>query len=723
VASLAFAVLGILALLMAYATAVFLKWAAEARTRSHAAVVAFLLGMMVAMLGGALLYYRSPSASSVVAGFWLAGGLMSVGVFLLFAILWREFQKTAEPDGTFTATPLRDVRPFVALVAGLVLSNELLMGLVFSLASGTTWSQLVGGSAGTAGWLVAAVNSPWFLFTMSAEMFLTAVFLRSRLSRPVLAVVFAQSVIMLFSPPALGGATWIELSVVTSSAVMTGLFVYLLEYIYRHPQIAPGFSGYLVGLLAVYAIMMAGLFLWVYYGVGWLFALSVAGEMILYLGGVLQPESLTQGLAEPWQLRPAWAFQVLSFVFVAELFMGALLDVQLAPGVYRHAFPFLPWHGAASVLVAHAFANGFWFIATVTASTWFLAMMGAEMGALAVMKLRESRHRENRVRLGLMIGSYAAFVVFYPSLYLSGLVPNAPPLRQVPMLGWSMGLGSYPVAPGVFGAILLTYVITGILSVFFGRRAICSVFCTAPLMYQGTAIDAMKTFNRSGRIGRKYLSSRLRSLYGVSTGVTMSALVVVSTASFLNSTGRWHWQIAGADPSVFLYTLSFSVLWYVMFVTIPYTGNYNCVTMGWCYTGTIAQAFQKIGFFKLKVRSREVCRACTTLDCAKACPIGLVDMPGHFRREGEFRSSKCCGVGDCIEACPYDNVYISDVRHWVLRRLRRPAAPARRTGAGPSVQSPSRPFVSAGHRRVVVPLPEGSTPLPVISGRRVRAER
>ncbi|MGP8076058.1 MAG: hypothetical protein ACLP8Y_04915, partial [Thermoplasmata archaeon] len=79
------------------------------------------------------------------------------------------------------------------------------------------------------------------------------------------------------------------------------------------------------------------------------------------------------------------------------------------------------------------------------------------------------------------------------------------------------------------------------------------------------------------------------------------------------------------------------------------------------------------------------CKDCTTLDCAKGCPVALVDMPGHFRSTGEFRSSKCCGVGDCVEACPYDNLYISDVRHWIRGRLGLPVKPARVTNRLPMV--------------------------------------
>jgi polyferredoxin len=676
--------------LMAGTTAILVKWAAQARTTLRAGIVLFLLEMMAAMFGGAVLYFTAPTQNSLIAGLWLASGLMSLSVLPLFYIYLKESAARLADGDTFVARPLQRIRWFVASVIGLVLLNEFLMGWTFQLASGQTMAALLGGGAGTWNLVVNVVDSPWFLFTMSAEMVLTTVFLRDRMPRPVIAILLSQAVIMLFSPPALGWAGWTALSIYVSSAAMIGLFVYLMEYLYRHNQLAAGFSNYLLELLAVYGLMMAGLFLWLYYGNATLFALSIALEMVVYFGLVVYPEVLSGPLDQPWQLRPHWAFGVLSLIFVAEFFMGAVLDVQINPATYLGGFPFLALSGSASTILINAVSNGFWFLATVCASTWFLTMMGIEMGALVAFKFRETRNLENRIRLLLMMGAYAGFAVFYPSLYFGLLFPNAPDPSVVPVLGWSMGIGSYPLAIGLFSTVLLTYVIVGGLVVLFGRRVVCSVFCTAPLMYQGTTIDSMKTFNRSSPIARKYLSSRFKALYSTTTGVVMGSLVATSVLSYLDTTGAVNFFIQGTDPSVFLFTLYFSVLWYLMFVTIPYTGTFNCVTMGWCYTGAIAQAFQKIGMFKLKVRDKQVCRDCTTLDCAKGCPIGLVDMPGHFRTKGEFRSTKCCGVGECVESCPYDNLYISDVRHWIRRRLGRPDTRPRRIGS---------PVVSA-HRAV-----------------------
>ncbi|HKN06508.1 MAG TPA: hypothetical protein VJ021_02735 [Thermoplasmata archaeon] len=685
----AWVILAPLAAGMAVSVAYLVKWASEAHTPLKAGAVVFLLLMMVGMLVGATLYYVHPSVASLVEGIWVASALMSLSVVVVFLSFLREAQSETDRSAPAEAAP--GPRPlFVGSVVVLVLANELLMGWTFQAAAGQA-PGLSGANLGAIAQLFAtSVNSPWFLFTMSAEMILTAVFLRDRLPRPVFVVLASQALIMLFSPPALDWATWSALSIYVASAAMIVLFVYLMEHLYHHHQLGLGFSNYLLELLAVYGLMMAGLFFWLYYGDGTTFALSIVLEMIVFFGAVVRPEQLSSELAPPWQLRPNWAFAVLALIFVAEVFMGAVLDVQVDPGTYLGGFPVLPLSGAAPVVLLNALSNGFWFIATVCASTWFLAMMGAEMGMLVVFKFRETRHLENRIRLVLMMGCYAAFAVFYPSLYFGLVFPNAPNPSTVAVLGWPMGLGSYPLATLVFVAVLVTYAITGTLAVLFGRRVICSVFCTAPLMYQGTTIDAMKSFNRSGPVGRKYLSSRLSTTYGVTTGLVMGSLVASSLVSYLDSTGALNIYIQGNDPAVFFFALYFSVLWYLMFITIPYTGNYNCVTMGWCYTGTFAQAFQKIGFFKLKVRSKQVCKDCTTLDCAKGCPVALVDMPGHFRTKGEFRSSKCCGVGDCVEACPYDNLYISDVRHWVRARLGLPLKPARVSQRLPMV----RPGVS-----------------------------
>ena len=653
---------------MALATAGLIRWAAEARTGVRAAASLFLLGMMGGMLAGALYYYLTPSATSIIVGLWIASGLMSVSVVPVFIQVLREANRRfAGGAEELAPTPFEPGPIYVGTVIALVLASELLMGLVFSLASGVSLTTLSQGSYGLGSLLANAVQSPWFIFTMVAEMGLTVFLLRRALPRALVTVFAFQVPIMVLTPTALDVAGWSAMAIYAGSAIMIAFFVFLFEYIYRHRTLTDGLARYLVALTAVYALMMAGLFLWLDYGTSAFFALSLVLEMVLYFAAVLHGDGFHKEEPFVWQLRANWAFALLASVFVAEVFMGALLDAQVFGTGFLGGVPSLGLSGDALTVVSHALYNGFFFLAIVTASTWFLVMMGLEMGALVAFKIRETRSRETRVRLGLVIGSYAAFIVFFPSIYYAEAFPHWPSGSQVPVLGWSMGLGSEMIAPAVFVAILVTYAIMGTASALFGRRAICSAFCSAALMYQGTAIDSMKTFNRTSPLAHRYLGSRFSGLYSATLSVVIGSLAIASVYSVLDGLNITNVTVAGLDPTVFLFTFYFAVLWYVLFVTLPYAGNYNCVTMGWCYTGIIAQAFQKVGFFRLKVKDRSICRSCTTLDCAKACPVGLVDMPGHFRTKGEFRSSKCCGVGDCIEACPYGNMYIYDVRHAIAR--------------------------------------------------------
>jgi polyferredoxin len=663
-------VLSTLAAGMAVSTAVLVKWAATARSPLRQGTVVFLLLMMAGMLGGALVYFLHPGTDGAVSGLWIASALMSASVVVVFLAFLEETRRAAQ--GSAAVDPALPRVAFVASVVGLVLANELLMGWTFDLASGTL---AVGTSVGI---LAQVVVSPWFVFTMAAEMVLTAVFLRDRLPRPVVVVLVSQSALMFLSPPVLGSSTWQSGSIYASSVAMIVLFVYLMEFLYRHRTLSPGFATYLVRLLPIYALMMGGIVLWQLYGSLEVFALSVALEMVVFFEAVVRTEKFRGAESFSWQLQPLWAFRLLLWIFVSELFMGAMLAAQLDPAGYVGNLTLLPLAGNARVLLGDAIANGFYFFADTTATTWFLVMMGVEMGALVVFKMRESRGRELKIRLAMMMGCYGAFAVFYPSLYYGLVFQNAPGAGDpttVPVLGWSMGIGSAPLSVGVFGVLLATYVVLGLVSLLFGRRAICSVFCTAPLMYQGTTVDAMKSFNRTSPLARKYLGSRFSTAYSVTTAIVLVSLAGTSVASYLDTLGSLNVTVGGADPSVFLFVLSFSVLWYVLFVTIPYAGNYNCVTMGWCYTGQISAAFSRLGFFRLRVKDKEVCRQCTTLDCAKACPVGLVDMPGHFRQKAEFRSAKCCGVGGCAEACPYGNLYLSDVRHWIRRLTSRSRSP------------------------------------------------
>jgi polyferredoxin len=668
-------VLWLLAASMALVTSYSLKWTVTHRSRPGSLMipfVIFVLLMMLSMVVSAVIYFSGPSLSTLVTLVVANMFVMGLGSLPFVLVIFRSLlsEEGAHSGGVVPGKPEGPVDSpgrkgvwggagaSVAVIA-LVLLNEFFMGWAFQLASGG-FPPSVG-----ADWLSivsSVVGSYWFLFTMSFEMALTTYFLRNEIPRTYLYIVAFQSAIMFLSPTALPDGNWIAASVFAGSSVMVVLFIFLFEYLSRNSMVDRRLSRYLLILLTTYAAMMAGLYLWELNSSETIFALSILLEMGLYLGLVVGPKDAAS--LKTWRSDPWWVLGLLSALFVGEFFMGALLDAQVnGPQDLVSAAGFVAIAGSPLAALTAALYDFLGFFSAVTLSPWFLIMMGTEMGALVVFRIREVRELETRVRLGLVIVAYAVYAVLLPSFLIPGdALPN------VPFVGWSMGVGTAgPVAPAILAALLGTYLISGILSVLFGSRQVCSVFCTAALMYQGTFYDSLKTFNRTSTVGKKLLTSRLSGIYRATFSIVWISLIVAIAVSYLDSVGVLGFSILGSDPVVFLYTFYFGFLWYIVFVTIPFVGTYACVTTGFCHWGTFNQLVSRLGFFKLKVKDPATCVTCVTKDCAKACPVGLTDLPGSFIAKGEFKSSKCIGVGDCVGACPYNNEYFYDVRTWLKR--------------------------------------------------------
>jgi polyferredoxin len=414
--------------------------------------------------------------------------------------------------------------------------------------------------------------------------------------------------------------------------------------------------------------MMAGLFAWKIFQNGALFSASIVIEMIAYFLLILNSKAKTGDKRKSWLLDAKWTLGVTSMIFISEYFMGGLLDVQIyGRQAFLSGISLAPLVGNALSVLGALLYNGLVWFGAVTGSPWFLIMMGIEMGALVVFKIRTVRELETKIRLVMVILAYAIYAILLPYF----LIPNGV-LVGLPFIGWSMGVGTAgPVAPVLLTAIIGTYLVSGVLSFLFGARQVCSVFCTAALMYQGTFYDKMKSYNRSSKIARKFLTSRLSNLYRLIFSVVWVSLFAAVAVSYLDSIDILHFSIFGSDPTEFLYLFYFDFLWYIIFITIPFVGTYACVSMGWCHWGTFNQLVSRLGFFRLKVKSSNTCVNCKTRDCASACPVGLTDLPGKFISSGQFKSHKCIGVGDCASSCPYQNIELHDIRHWVSGKLGR----------------------------------------------------
>jgi polyferredoxin len=663
---------------MAYATAILLKWSIRAKDKGapiDLPFVIFIFVMMLAMVVSAVVYFLAPSTGLlldlvVVNMFVMSGGLLPILLILSLrlqndALVANSNANKASPASQSVVSDghVKLQHRLIPTVVALVLLNEFFMGWALVLASGGSPSV---GLADPLALFASVVNSYWFIFTMSAEMALTAFFLRREIYRPLLYVIAFQAVVMFLSPPAIQDPAWLSFALFTGSAAMIALFIFIFEFLARNNTVDGTTARYLPRLMVAYALMMGGLFVWLLSGAGFVFAVSIILEMVIYFNLILGSRN---GAKKSWLLDAKWTVGLISTLFIAEFFMGGLLDLQIiGKAAFLGNIALAPIAGTAAGMVGAALYNFLIFFGAITGSSWFLIMMGIEMGALVVFKIGTVREFETKIRLVLVLIAYAVYAVLLPSFLISSSA-----LPTIPFIGWSMGVGTAgAVAPSLIAAIVGTYAISAVLSFLFGARQVCSVFCTAALMYQGTFYDKMKTFNRSSSIAKKFLSSRLSNLYRTIFSVVWISLLAAVIVSYLDSIGILKWSIFGSDPTQLLYVFYFDFLWYIIFITIPFVGSYACVSMGWCHWGTFNQLVSRLGFFKLKVKNAGVCATCATKDCALACPVGLTDLPGQFIQKGQFRSHKCIGIGDCSTACPYANIKFYDVRAWFRNKVSKP---------------------------------------------------
>lgn len=546
-------------------------------------------------------------------------------------------------------------RKYVLVFAILMSLSEFFMGgFLNAIQTGSTLN------------LLSWINNPWFTSVMGAEMlFSVSVSIRKEGSWSTASTfALALTLIMIASPTTFPhNQSFFTVSVWTSSIIMILSTVLVYESLYRQKLRKTQDTTLSLEIMLIFLSMMTGLFL-VFIVSSWiLISLTMVAGMIWVIYRTCSEKTSNN---TNYLRNRNWAFLFILITFVMEWFMGAALDFisgEFGTGLSGFIDSMsLPWISSGIVAPFWDAAN---VILTVTGSVWFLIMMGTEMGILAVSKITVTKQRENRVRLALMITAYALYTIYIPAFS-----PLASKVQFIPYM-WSMGIGTLGPAstsviiPGIIG----TYAVSASLSFMFGSRQICSVTCMAPLMYQGTFYDSLKTYNRSSALGRKTLTSRIRPWFSFIVIAVSIFILVSAVISYMNTAGIISFSIMGVDISVLAYTVWFNLLWYIVFVSIPFMGTYACVTQGWCYWGTFNQFMSRIGLFRLKVKSSNTCLTCKTVDCASACPVGLTDMRKPFIDKGYFRAYKCVGVGDCVEACPYDNIFFYDVRHFLREKL------------------------------------------------------
>jgi len=607
-------------------------------------LVLYFSGSMVVMFAALAVFFSSSNQTTEVLALASNSAYMVIG---LVSILMRMNRGVG--------VKVRNWVTLLVFAVTMALSEALMGEAFYAMSTGHLGNPLLG------------VENYWYFGVMISEMAFTLLYSWRTLTQPLknfltvaLPIMAIAPVILPSNPSFVTDVVWLNASLMIVATVL------IYEALYRSRLRPVQETMTSLELMLIFTAMMAGIFFYYLLGSWYLFDFSMIAGMSWFIYRALVGPSHIKG---NYTRDSKWTFSFVALTFVMEWLMGGVLDFVsgiLTPGLSG----FLSSLSLGFVNPSTDFGIGALFdflsiVGTVTGSLWFLIMMGSEMGLLAVFRIWQVRLRENKFRLALMVSAYAIYTIYLP--YFS---PLSSRIDYIPYM-WSMGLGTLgPVTPQyLFTGIIGTYVVSAVLSFLFGSRQICSVTCTAPTMYQGTFYDSLKTFNRSSKLGRKTLTSRLRPWYKVIALSVWGTLLASGVISYLDQVGVLNITLFGVDPTEFLYSFYFNFLWYIVFISIPFMGSYACVTQGWCSWGTFNQFFGSLGFFRLKVRDPAICLSCKTVDCAKACPVGLTDMRASFIEKGEFKSFKCIGVGDCAEACPYDNIIFYDVRSWVRERF------------------------------------------------------
>lgn len=652
-----------LAALMVFFTAVIIKWAFGVRERLGFSLVLFVLAMMASMFGSAVIYFSDPSLKSIEIAAGLSFTVMTVGLIgVLYALLTSIGSKD---KGTVNTVFLSSRGVFAGCVVGLVLLNEVLMGWSFSLISGIS-AQSFATATSPIQILSLSVNSFWFTLTMASEMMITLYYFGKRMLPEVKIILFSQALIMFLAPPALSYFGLADFAVYAGSGVMILLYIYFFDFLYKHRDARIASSNYILWLLTLYAFMMAALFYWGLGGTPFFFGLTLLAEMLLFFEALLNFPSYNKSPKRNWQSHPYWTFSLLFVLFISEYFMAGVIDLVYYGGTFISSVSIAIVHGSFPDALTATLFDFVQYVSLITDSSWFYIMMGVEMGALILFQIRRVKQLETKVRLALVIVAYAVYTVFFPYFFYSGSQ-----LPLIPFLGWNMGVGtSGGFLPAFLVAIGGTYLVSGALAFMFGGRQVCSLFCSASLMYQGTFYDSTKSFNRTSKLARRTHGNKLGRLFGITASIVWASIFAAVAISYLDSVNVIRLTLFGVDPIVFAYRFYFDFLWYVIFISIPFVGNYGCVTNGLCHWGMFNQLIGRLGFFRLKVKDRYECVTCKTKDCASVCPVGLTALPGGFIDAGEFKNYKCIGVGQCASACPVDNIFFYDVRGWLKEKFR-----------------------------------------------------
>ncbi|MDF1594080.1 MAG: 4Fe-4S binding protein [Desulfobacterales bacterium] len=213
-----------------------------------------------------------------------------------------------------------------------------------------------------------------------------------------------------------------------------------------------------------------------------------------------------------------------------------------------------------------------------------------------------------------------------------------------PAIGFFSGKAKW--GQGLHVPMTLTFFLSLLLVLLFGRRAVCSWNCTCV-----GSRDTMGAAFRKETI-KSDTAWKFRHLKWVLTSFYFALFVIVLLPF----------------PKATLFVDAFfgmvGVIYFASFLFIPLTGNRN-----WCrWLCPYGQTFgilNKVGFYKIKA-DKGKCISCGK--CTKECDMGI-PVQHLVDTRGEVNVPDCVGCGRCITNCPKEALKFVDIRSFLKRTL------------------------------------------------------
>jgi len=285
-------------------------------------------------------------------------------------------------------------------------------------------------------------------------------------------------------------------------------------------------------------------------------------------------------------------------------------------------------------LLFSAFWGSYMLIMMSTMMPFYILMMGAEMLFLVYERYKSSKNSYvKRWALAIIVAMplFVWLIPYYTNFYIFGMSGM---LIPVTLLGFAISMVAISIA-----------------SAMFGRKAFCNTLCMSAHMWTNVYYDQFKP-KKSSKFWDYFRWLPLMAMIGFFSYWVAGEMGVVQFLKLGSST---------INPLNLFGMFTLNYVWWFFFFMTPVFGTYSCARQGWCGYGTFVGLFNKV-VFKVRSKDVEVCRSCDKLSCESSCP-SKIEIRNDVLNKGFSNRISCVGCGDCVEACPFDNLYIQDIRN------------------------------------------------------------